>query len=255
MSRWGELCAALSRGCLAEHVAGNTRVLGGEREPYNGDRFGKNQLCEPATDGQTMPGIEFLQNAELFRAADLVGAYDIIPDEPGVYAWFFSSVPPRVPVKRCFRRSGATLLYVGIAPRRRLAGSDRTKRTLRTRIKYHLRGNVSGSTLRHTLAALLRHRLKIEPRLRPSGRFTIGDGEQRLDAWLDKHAFVLWQTCERNWELEQQLMDQRILPLNLRGNARNVFAPKLAALRRDLAAARGLGAVPPSLRGRYRITD
>ena len=59
-----------------------------------------------------------------------------VPPEPGVYAWYFREVPPGVPTADCRRAFDATLLYVGISPKRPPSGQD-----LRRRIRYHYCGN------------------------------------------------------------------------------------------------------------------
>ncbi|MEU7900303.1 GIY-YIG nuclease family protein [Nonomuraea sp. NPDC049152] len=60
-----------------------------------------------------------------------------IPAAPGVYGWHFEQSPdPRLPAGR--------LLYVGIAPRRMATRSSR--QNLRTRVRYHFRGNAEGSS-------------------------------------------------------------------------------------------------------------
>src|SRR4051812_42304752 len=72
-----------------------------------------------------------------------------VPNEPGLYAWFCDDdVLPGVPTVQA---SDRRCIYVGIAPSR--AGS---RQMLRGRIcGNHLRGNISGSTFRLSLASLL----------------------------------------------------------------------------------------------------
>jgi len=41
-----------------------------------------------------------------------------VPRAPGVYAWYFRQPPAIVPIDGCLTAHGATLLYVGISPRR-----------------------------------------------------------------------------------------------------------------------------------------
>src|SRR5689334_21183500 len=80
------------------------------------------------------------------------------------------------------------LLYVGIAPRHMRPRVSR--QSLRTRIRYHLRGNADGSTLRLTLGCLIGLELR---RVGSGARMTFGRaGEAALDAWLAGNARVCW---------------------------------------------------------------
>jgi hypothetical protein len=49
-----------------------------------------------------------------------------VPEDPGLYAWFFTEVPDRVPTDGCVVRDGLTLLYVGSSPQISLATQKRT---------------------------------------------------------------------------------------------------------------------------------
>ena len=80
---------------------------------------------------------------------------EAVPLSPGVYAWWFREIPLDVPTEGCVARNGLKLLYVGIAPKAPPAnGTPPSKQTLRSRIRYHMRGNAYGSTLRLTLGCL-----------------------------------------------------------------------------------------------------
>jgi hypothetical protein len=181
-----------------------------------------------------LDGVDFVRSARLITTKALSSDFTQIPDEPGVYAWFFRTIPPRVPVGNCLVRQSATLLYTGIAPRKRLTGIDRTRRTLRTRLQYHLTGNLSGSTLRHTLAALLAKRHGLQAELRHKGRITLADNERWLTAWIYRNAYVCWVENPTPWILEHQMMSAYFLPLNLAGNPDNSFKRVLSQLRKDL---------------------
>ncbi len=80
----------------------------------------------------------------LWSRAEVLTRPTPIPPVPGIYGWHFANAPdPALDANR--------LLYVGIAPRHmrpRVSGQS-----LRTRIRYHFRGNAAGSTLRLTLGA------------------------------------------------------------------------------------------------------
>lgn len=155
-----------------------------------------------------------------------------VPAEQGVYAFFLSGLPGRVPTAACAHRGDFALVYLGIAPSRPDSGS-----TLRKRLRRHLRGNASGSTLRLTLGCLLADELRIS--LAPtgaSGRLTFGPGESVLSEWIDEHARITWIVTPEPWTAEQQLIADLSLPLNLEFNAPHPFHATLSGLRREARA-------------------
>jgi hypothetical protein len=158
---------------------------------------------------------------------------DCVPRSPGVYAWYFRDIPPRVPTGRCIVHNGLTLLYVGIAPKAPPTNGSPSKQTLRSRIiRNHLKGNASSSTLRLTLGCLLSDQLGIElRRVGSSGRLTFGDGEAALTAWMDANAFVCWTVSDRPWLLEREIISTVNLPLNLDQNSRHPYCQTLRACR------------------------
>jgi hypothetical protein len=138
-----------------------------------------------------------------------------------------------VPTEGCHQLDGQALLYVGIAPKETKGGNTMpSKRTLRCRMRDHYRGNAEGSTLRLTLGCLLADTLGIQLRRVGSGkRFTFTNpGEQRLDAWMARHAAVAVLPTDRPWEVEHHLLGALSLPLNLRDN-RHPFVKNLARVR------------------------
>ena len=132
------------------------------------------------------------------------------------------------------RGNNVTHYNVGISPKAPPNKGRRPSReTLQSRLRYHMRGNAEGSTLRLTLGCLLSKRLGIELRRVGSGwRLTFCDGEQRLSEWLGDNAFVSWKTCSEPWLLEEQLIRYVPLPLNLDQNGRHPFHPILSSVRR-----------------------
>ena len=110
-----------------------------------------------------------------------------VPRSPGVYGWWFRTVPADIDVSHCAHREGLTLLYTGISPKRPpVNGKPPSSRNLRQRITYHYNGNAEGSTLRKTLGVLLADELGIELRRVGSGtRRTFGQrGESLLSNWM-----------------------------------------------------------------------
>ncbi len=150
-----------------------------------------------------------------------------VPKEPGVYGWYFRMIPPLVPTDGCVTIAGRTLLYVGIAP----ASSRSSKSNLRTRIRTHLRGNASGSTLRLSLGCLLANTLGIRLQ-RVGSRFHFAEGEQRLSEWLEANAQVTGLVCDQPWELEPGLIERLSLPLNIEHNQQS-FSARLSQIRTD----------------------
>jgi hypothetical protein len=175
------------------------------------------------------------QPSRVWRRVEVLARPCPVPRQAGVYAWYFRELPPEVSPGRCHHHHGATLLYVGISPRRAPSnGRPPSRQTLRSRLRYHLRGNAAGSTLRLTLGCLLAGELGLELRRVGSGeRYTFADGEEDLSEWMDKSAYVCWLPSEDPWRLEERLISSLSLPLNLRGNERHPFHPILSARRAE----------------------
>jgi hypothetical protein len=146
-----------------------------------------------------------------------------VPAQRGVYAWYFKDIPVDVPTKNCVMVGDLTLLYVGISPRR-----NASKQNLRTRIRYHFKGQAGGSTLRITLGCLMSGQLGIELRRVGSGNvMTFTKGEQNLSKWMANNAFVTWMTCDEPWKIEDKIIQNVSLPLNLDQNQNHAFHPIL----------------------------
>ena len=175
-----------------------------------------------------------LFTGRLWSRDEVLATRSPVPKEPGVYAWYFRSVPPGVPTEGCVQHGSHILLYVGIAPKAppRNGAKPSTQRLFH-RIRYHYRGNAEGSTLRLTLGCLLSEELGLVLRRVGSGkRFTFSDGENRLSDWMGKNAFVAWSVDPEPWTLEKDLIARLSLPLNLDQNTTHPFHRRLSALRR-----------------------
>lgn len=151
----------------------------------------------------------------------------IIPAEPGVYGWWFSRNIGSATLEGCRLRDGFALAYVGIAP-----SNASSRGNLRKRLKQHCRGPLRVSTLRRTLAALLRdeQHYNIERR---GKRLYMASYEQALTAWMETHARISFITCAEPWLIEATLLVEGRLPLNVQGNAHE-FRETLAKLRRSI---------------------
>jgi hypothetical protein len=70
-------------------------------------------------------------------------------------------------------------------------------------------------------------------RVGSGGRYTFTNpGEQALDRWMDRHAFVTWVEAKAPWEIEKKLLSSGLsLPLNVDGNATQEAAALLKAVR------------------------
>jgi hypothetical protein len=158
---------------------------------------------------------------------------DCVPRSSGVYAWYFREIPTGVPTDECVKHGDLTLLYVGIAPKEPPKnGTSASARTLRSRIRNHMRGNAYCSTLRLTIGCLLADQLGLQLRRVGSGkRMTFADGESTLSTWMDQNAFVCWMECERPWVLEREIIGTVNLPLNLDQNSRHPYCSTLRACR------------------------
>jgi hypothetical protein len=171
----------------------------------------------------------------LYTASEVLCRPCPVPTSPGVYAWYFDAPVPLIDSTGCHRIDGRALLYVGISPKApSLKGLPPSRSTLRKRILTHYRGNAEGSTLRRTLGCLLSSRLAIQlRRVGSGGRYTFTNpGEQALDRWMDRHAFVTWVETKAPWEIEKKLLSSDVsLPLNVHGNASQEAAAVLSAAR------------------------
>lgn len=173
---------------------------------------------------------------KLWSRSEVLADPSPVPREPGVYAWFFRSVPPKVPVEDCLEVGGHKLLYVGIAPKPPpKSGRPPSTQGLWDRVRYHYRGNAEGSTLRLSLGCLLSQELGIELRRVGSGkRMTFGkEGEGRLSEWFQRNAFVSWVVDPEPWKLEERLIADLSLPLNLDQNRDHPFHSVLSEIRQS----------------------
>jgi hypothetical protein len=172
---------------------------------------------------------ELLYRGSLHLWEELQADRRLPPSVAGVYAWFFKSIPSGVPTDGCVRREGRVLLYVGISPT-----SLNSSETLRSRMRYHYRGNAEGSTLRLTIGCLLEDEIGTVLRRVGSGnRMTFGPNEKRLTEWLAKNAAVGWLEIAEPWVLEEHIIATTSLPLNIESNNRHVFCEQIRRIRAD----------------------
>ena len=180
--------------------------------------------------------MSLLAPSRLFDRVAVLARPCPVPMRAGVYGWYFRQTPPAVPVDGCQTFGGLSLLYIGISPRR--MNGLVSRQSLRSRIRYHFRGNAEGSTLRLTLGCLLADDLGIQLRRVGGGsRLTFGKaGEGRLSEWMSENALVTWIEHPEPWLHEVELLRSISVPLNLDANAHHPFWPRLRAVRADAKA-------------------
>ena len=173
--------------------------------------------------------LPLLKPSSVFSRSDVLLKDCPVPAQPGVYVWFFKTIPEIVIAKDCIQFNDLTALYVGISP-----GSTKSPQNLRKRVRTHYKGNAEGSTLRRTLGILLQDQSGFPLRRVGSGkRMTFTHlGEQWLDSWMEENAFVNWLVHPEPWGVEHFLLKQFNFPLNLQDNGHRQFTKELSILRK-----------------------
>ncbi len=82
-----------------------------------------------------------LAPTKLWTCTEVLARPCPVPASAGVYAWFFDSCPQGVPTEGLMHSLGLALLYVGISPKPSGAVGTPSRQTLRSRLRYHFRGN------------------------------------------------------------------------------------------------------------------
>lgn len=167
---------------------------------------------------------------QLYGRHQLLGRTSIAPAQAGIYAWYFRKSPsPQIDLEKCWRLADKWLLYVGISPSRASSNAN-----IRKRVRLHMNGNASSSTLRKSLGCLLANQLGTELRRVGSGKqMTFANKESVLSAWLAQNAFVTWVVQPEPWLVEHDIIRSLYLPLNIEGNQAHPFYPVLRAARKD----------------------
>src|SRR5262245_35348251 len=169
----------------------------------------------------------------LYSRAEVLQRPSPVPNANGLYAWYFRNIPSVIPTDNCLKFNGNTLLYIGIAPDK--INKPNSRATLLKRIRQHYAGNAEGSTLRRSLGALLSDQSGFPLRRVGSGkRVTLTHpGEQYLDEWMDKNAFVSWMALPEPCLIEHQMLRELSCPLNIKDNEHHTFCSTLKKLRSD----------------------
>lgn len=155
-----------------------------------------------------------------------------VPNEPGLYAWWLDrSSLAALPLQR--EANGRWLLYLGIAPSR-----PGTRQQLRGRVcGNHLRGNISGSTFRLSLAALLWQHEGWSLARRGNRALLTAEANAALSEWQRRHLRVAWVVQARPWEWESRIIKVMAPALNLAQNRNDKYGWALSEARQRLRVA------------------
>ena len=168
------------------------------------------------------------KTSRLYSREEIVNNPSLIPAEHGFHAWFFNHVPKPIPLKNTFKRDGYTLLFLGSVPSKESSNANLRKSIL----NQHLKGNAHDSTLRLSLACLLKDQLGISL-VQHGSRIFLGDDEEILDEWLNKNVKIAYFVDEEPWIDKVDMIKELNLPLNIEHNQKHPFYATLKKLRLD----------------------
>jgi hypothetical protein len=158
-------------------------------------------------------------------------------DHPGLYSWWADEGGLAM-LSESLGGSLPSLIYVGQAGATSSRSKTQRMTTLYSRIKgNHLTGNISSSTFRQTLSAILRDPLNLG--VTTSGRLD-RESNQRVSAWMREHLQLVifpWEARDNLIELEEAVLATLDPPLNLMGMTGNSVRTRLKALRKELNSA------------------
>ena len=153
-------------------------------------------------------------------------------DVPGLYAWFVDGAGAAELTSGLGVSIHEGLIYAG------QAGSGLSRATLRSRVRgNHIGGNITASTFRQTLAAILAESLMVR---REAGRALEGDGEAVLSRWMLEHLEVAVAPIEDRTRLailEALVLHEINPPLNLQGMTPSPVRTAVSRLRRSFGKA------------------
>ncbi|WP_054532520.1 GIY-YIG nuclease family protein [Herpetosiphon geysericola] len=159
---------------------------------------------------------QLLQPKKILPVVNFLAAPELIPAQPGIYGWWFKTIPPQVPNVGCLHIAGWTLLYLGISPAR---NNPTSRQNLRKRLRDHMLGRANSSTLRLSLGCLLSEQLNLKlAAYGPSKYVAFGEGEKRLSQWLAANTGLSWLVHPQPWLIKPELLQHYVLPLNIKGN-------------------------------------
>ena len=148
--------------------------------------------------------------SNLYSRAQIVADPSPLKGKRGFNLWFFKEIPGDTPTDGCFKKDGLTLLFIGISPAREDSHHDLYGRIY----KNHCTAKAKFSTLRTSLGVLLAEESGYPLRVGNVMTFT-RDGEDWLNDWMDKNAFVCWYEHKAPWEIKEQVITAFSTPLNI----------------------------------------
>ena len=152
----------------------------------------------------------------------------------GLYSWWADEE-----AQELFLRAGripvGQFLYVGQAGATRWPSGSKSTATLKSRIRSnHIRGNLSSSTFRRTISALLRQPLNL--RLAEPGKL-VREDNRRVTTWIEDHlriAIVPSEDRDSLESVEQAVLDTLDPPFNLDSRPPTDLRRRLTELRRAI---------------------
>lgn len=154
---------------------------------------------------------------------------DNVPAQPGIYGWWIRAGSLDIPVADYQQYEGFELLYVGVSPRKPSAAGRISNGNLKKRLKQHVKGNASRSTLRRTLGVLLMESLDLTLVLRNNRARWFQ--EERLTHWMYENARITYVVNDKPWDIEGELLEYATLALNIDGRTDNEFVRSISERR------------------------
>ncbi|QGG94374.1 GIY-YIG nuclease family protein [Actinomarinicola tropica] len=161
-----------------------------------------------------------------------VGHADV--DLPGLYSWWVDDAGRRA-LGTVFDTELPGLIYGGQAGASSSRAGVERSATLKSRIRgNHLRGNISSSTFRKTLSAVLF--IPLDLRLERPGKLD-AMSNRAVTSWIHTHLRVAtfgWKDRSSLAALEDDVLKRLDPPLNLMGMSPSPVRSRLKVLRRQL---------------------
>lgn len=163
-------------------------------------------------------------------------ADSVAASKPGLYSWWADAEAQDLFLRTAGGIAAGPLLYAGQAGATLWPSGKKSTATLKSRIRSnHIRGNLSSSTFRHTISALLCEPLKL--RLAEPSKLMPADN-RRVSRWIADHlrvAIVALEDRDSLGCIERAVLDTLDPPFNLNGRPPTDLRRRLAELRRAIA--------------------
>ena len=163
-------------------------------------------------------------------------ADSVAASKPGLYSWWADAEAQDLFLRTTGGVAVGPLLYAGQAGATLWPSGKKSTATLKSRIRSnHIRGNLSSSTFRHTISALLCEPLKL--RLAEPCKLMPADN-RRVSRWIADHlrvAIVALEDRDSLGCIQRAVLDTLDPPFNLNGRPPTDLRRRLAELRRAIA--------------------